>query len=68
MNAENWSVRGDTYEQIKQCTTTKKEKYLVIRESSKPVYLGTPSNLASSLRMIGRRAIRTASMTGGKTP
>jgi len=71
MRNECWKskrVRGDTYKQIKQRTTTKKEKYLVIKESSKPVYLGIPSNLARSLRMIGRRAIRTASRNGGRIP
>ena len=47
---------------------TKKTKYLVIKLNSKPVYFGMPSNLAKSLKIIGRSIIRTARSTGGSIP
>lgn len=49
-------------------TMTWKIKKRVIKESSKPVYLGIPSNLASRRSTIGRSNIRTASNTGGRIP
>jgi hypothetical protein len=46
----------------------KKMKYRVIKLNSKPVYFGIPSNLARSLRIIGRSIMRSARRTGGRIP
>jgi hypothetical protein len=68
MNATNLCVKSDFLADRQELTTTRKQKYLVIKDSSKPVYFGMPSNLARSLKTIGRSAMRTASKTGGRIP
>lgn len=43
-------------------------KNRLIKDSSTPVFLGMPSNLAKRRSTIGSSIIRTASKTGGKIP